>query len=712
MQTLSINKNFVIPFGVIMNILIVIFVVFTAVAIHFPWFYISKHSSIELISEINKEITKNVSAYTATTFDQTESTLLLIDSLISDNIIDINHLVNRQRLFLSLLQSNAHISWLGYGWPNGDFIGAQRLSNGEIRFHSRKYNKDIKKTKNTTYFYDKDANNKLNEVSKISSLTNFVSFKRSWYKRAIQASHLIWTPIYIFSTSQKPGMSTAISNNIINRVTNKSEFNGVLTIAIELARLSKFTAKIQIGKTGQLFIIDSDHKLIASKDFSSIVSKVNGKAALTNIDAIKNNNELRIIHDLIKQESIKLYKLKGMKKFEWYDESSSERYHIIIKKVSKRDLFVVTIVPEEDFLAEIEENTKNLLLLIIFIIALSLIIGSFIVQRFIVAPISIITKNTEHIQMFELDDLQESKSSIREINQLSDAVNGMKNGLNSFVKYLPINIVKDLIVNKIDARVGGEEKVVTVFFSDIANFTNISEELGVKLFPHLEEYFENMANEIKSRKGTIDKYIGDAIMAFWNAPASNPNHPSDACITAIKCQHKLKRLRLNWKRNNKPPLITRIGINTGHVIVGNIGSDYKMDYTILGDSVNLASRLEAINKVYGTDTIISDNTYELAKDNIITRKLDIVAVKGKKEGVGIHELIDTADSPVDYHWVDIYEDGLSYMQAGQLEKAIKYFETVNVAKGSQDMASTLMINRCQGYIKNNNFTPIFEMKSK
>ena len=201
-------------------------------------------------------------------------------------------------------------------------------------------------------------------------------------------------------------------------------------------------------------------------------------------------------------------------------------------------------------------------------------------------------------------------------------------------------------------------------------------------------------------------------MAFWNAPSTNPNHAIDACVSAIKCQHKLKRLRLQWARDGKPMLVTRIGINTGNAIVGNIGSDYKMDYTVLGDSVNLASRLEAINKVYKTDSIISEHTYELAKNDIISRNLDIVAVKGKKEGVSIHELIDTYDSELNYDWIHIYEDGLSYMQAGQLEKAIGYFKSVHSAKGMEDIPSNIMIARCKDFIKNDNFSSILVMNSK
>ena len=689
-----------------MNILIIMFVIFTAVTVHFPWFYMSKQASIKLVSEINKGITSNVSKYTQNIFKITENSLLISNKLLEDGLVDINNKDQRKRFFLSLIRTNPNISWFSYGWKNGDFVGVQRVTNGNIKYHIRDFNPKTGKTKNTIYFYS-FKNSKAKVINKTTSETTYCATQRSWYKRAIKSPNLIWTPIYVFSTNSKPGINVAIKNN-----TKSKKFNGVLTIGIELEMLSNFTKTIQVGKTGALFIIDSQGRLIASKDFSQIVSKKGKKASLTKISSVNNNRHLRIIHNSIQNNKVNLYDFKDLKQFEYYDEFKDERYHIILKKIKNRDLIIATILPEKDFLGEIQQNTKNLFILLISIISISLLIGSYVVKIIIVTPISKITENTRHIRSFDLDKIEFTTSSINEIKQLANAIDGMKIGLKSFKKYLPVNIVKELIANNIEVTVGGEEKEVTIFFSDITNFTEISETMGVKLFPHLEAYFENMSDEIKKRRGTIDKYIGDAIMAFWNAPSSNPSHASDACISAIRCQHKLKSLRLKWANSGKPMLHTRIGIHTGSAIVGNIGSDYKMDYTIVGDSVNLTSRLESINKMYDTQTIISESTYNKAKNDIITRNLDIVAVKGKKEGVVIHELIDTYDSKLNYNWIYLYEDGLSYMHSGQLQKAIGFFDRVHIAKGMKDKPSLIMAQRCKDFIKNNNFSSVFIMDTK
>jgi adenylate cyclase len=142
--------------------------------------------------------------------------------------------------------------------------------------------------------------------------------------------------------------------------------------------------------------------------------------------------------------------------------------------------------------------------------------------------------------------------------------------------------------------------------------------MGKEMIPHLAEFYDLMSKCISQNRGTIDKYIGDCVMAFWGAPVASESHPSEACRTALQCQTTLAEYRSRSEQETKLPFYARIGINTGTVLVGNIGSEEKMDYTVIGDPVNVASRLEALNKVYGTEIIIGQVTYELAKDDILS----------------------------------------------------------------------------------------------
>jgi adenylate cyclase len=278
--------------------------------------------------------------------------------------------------------------------------------------------------------------------------------------------------------------------------------------------------------------------------------------------------------------------------------------------------------------------------------------------------------------------------------------------------------MRTLISRGIEAKLGGEEREVTIFFSDLVDFTRISEELGNELIPHMSVYLQSMSEEIIHQKGTIDKYIGDSIMAFWGAPNQNDFHPLDACRAALNCQKELKALRFRWKRECKPLFFTRIGINTGKVLVGNMGSENKMNYTIIGDSVNVASRLEALNKKYGTEILIGEDTYKEVKDDVVVRKLDRVKVYGKEGALDIYELLEMRDEITSFDkfdWIEVYEEGLALYQDAKFEEAIVKFKTVLEMKKDNDKPSLIFITKSIDYLKDENsigFDGITTMKDK
>jgi len=210
----------------------------------------------------------------------------------------------------------------------------------------------------------------------------------------------------------------------------------------------------------------------------------------------------------------------------------------------------------------------------------------------------------------------------------------------TFSKFVSQDVVEELLNNPEAIALGGSRKEVTVFFSDVRGFTTISERLTPEqLVQLLNEYLSEMTELIIDYKGTIDKYMGDAIMAFWGAPIPNDDHAYYACVAALAQAQKLKELQERWKERNIPVLQIGIGINSGPAVVGNMGSSRRMDYTLMGDTVNLGSRLEGITKVYGVQICISEFTYERVKDRVYARELDLVRVKGKLEPVRIYELM-------------------------------------------------------------------------
>ncbi len=210
----------------------------------------------------------------------------------------------------------------------------------------------------------------------------------------------------------------------------------------------------------------------------------------------------------------------------------------------------------------------------------------------------------------------------------------------AFQFYLAPAVVEQLVNNPDKLKLGGERREITAFFSDVAGFTTLSERLDpADLTKLLNEYLGAMTDVILEEGGTVDKYIGDAIVAMFGAPLDQPDHALRACRAALRCRKKLAELQAPWRARGLPEIAARIGLNSGVAVVGNMGSAKRFDYTMLGDAVNLAARLEGANKAYGTDIMIGSETARLIGDGAALRELDRVQVKGKKHGIAVYEAV-------------------------------------------------------------------------
>jgi adenylate cyclase len=248
----------------------------------------------------------------------------------------------------------------------------------------------------------------------------------------------------------------------------------------------------------------------------------------------------------------------------------------------------------------------------------------------------------------------------------------------AFAHYVPAKVVDQILADPEKLSLGGEEREVTVMFTDVAGFTSLSERLTpAELVKLLNEYLTEMTDTVLAHDGIIDKYEGDAIMAEFGVPVPYDNHAFMACKTAIEMQKKLIKLREKWKKEGKPELRARIGINTGVVIVGNMGSRDVFDYTVMGDHVNLGSRLEGANKFYGTEIMISEFTYDYIKDEFHTRELDLIRVKGKDKPIKVFQLIKSKKEKVNEDFLkmlDVYNKGIQHYKIQEWSEAIDCFE--------------------------------------
>lgn len=268
----------------------------------------------------------------------------------------------------------------------------------------------------------------------------------------------------------------------------------------------------------------------------------------------------------------------------------------------------------------------------------------------------------------------------------------------TFQHYVAAPVMEELLKHPEKLKLGGEEKELTVLFSDIRRFTTISEGLKPNaLINLLNEYLSAMSEVVFKYQGYLDKYVGDAIMAVYGAPLMQEDHINKACLTALDMMERLNSIRQEWKGKGLPILNIGIGINTGNMVVGNVGSEQKYEYTVIGDNVNLASRLEDLNKLYGTNIIVSERVYRQIGEEFFCRELDIVQVKGKTKPVAIYELIDRKSVSSLKGAVDAFHRGLKYYREKRWEEAVKAFNTVIELK-PDDGPSLLFIQRCRQFM--------------
>ncbi len=272
---------------------------------------------------------------------------------------------------------------------------------------------------------------------------------------------------------------------------------------------------------------------------------------------------------------------------------------------------------------------------------------------------------------------------------------------NMFQRYVDASVVDQLIDNPTMLKLGGEEREITTLFADIEGFTRMAEKLGPQnTVGMLNAYLTEMTNVVIEEKGTLDKYIGDAIMAFWGAPLDDPENALHACTAALRMQKRLVSIHTKWIHFGRPVVNQRIGLNTGKAVVGNMGAEAKFNYTAVGDAVNLASRLEGVNKEYSTRLLMSEFTNQKVEGKVLSREMDMVVVVGKTEPVRIYELIDLAEevqTDATKKFLDLYHAGLDAYKKRAWKSAIEQFQAALQIR-KDDVVSNIYIQRSMMFL--------------
>jgi adenylate cyclase len=597
--------------------------------------------------------------------------------------------------FLETLRSNNEFVMVYFADTKGNLIMGRRMPDGSL---SKRYITRTKDAVVTTYVHSNKEYIPLYPNMTESLQTGYDPRTRGWYKKAIEKKTLIWTDVYIFATDKMPGFSCALPV-----YHEDGTLEGVVCVDIGIQNLSLFLGTINITPNSKLFIVDGGKNILAKPLKPS--ESLNQLFDMRSLNGATEYSLKKISDpgDPVMATAYSNYEAKPDPNSILTFSIGNRKYFSNIASIELEkgmNLWVGVVVPDEDIMGIVYRNNRVVLLISLIVIIFA-VIASISVSAIISNPMKLLSQEMNEMKRFVIADSSGIKTSIVEIAGMVASFEGMKKGLTNFKKYVPADVVNILMHDDRDASIGGEKKVVTIFFSDIENFTGISEKLDPEeLLGRLYQYFTIMSDAIHVNKGTLDKYIGDSIMAFWGAPLDLEDHAYRACLSALECRELGFNLSNAWAREGKDKFRTRMGLHTGEVIVGNMGSDDRINYTVIGDSVNLASRLEGINKYYGTEITISETTHALVKDQFEFRMIDKIAVKGKSQPVIIYELL-AEKGKLDKNLLKVYsyyETGLSLYFDGKWDQAVKYMDFV--LKYIRDTPATAIRDRALAYKAN------------
>ena len=620
-----------------------------------------KQFSTEVIEKTSGVVAEQVNSF----FREAKTTNKLILKLADSELINTKNLIEVERYFFNFLSTHENVTMLNFGNLNGDYVMVRRTSEGGL---DTKLILRDKFEKNKVLWKRRKAGARFDNFHEDWQDDSYDPRLRPWFDGAMMFGKLFWTNVYVFYTSKTPGVTTSVPLK-----DNIGRIKGVLAVDVDLMDLSIYLkSHIKVGKTGRSFIIDGQRRVVAIDDPDNLTGTPTGESK-QRLYKISENSAHEIKSLRTNEEFIDYYRMvfhqnmipPGQKTI--YYKVDGIQYISRLNTVNfddgKRWLSVI-VAKEDDFVGVAKRaRTHNMIIGIIFTV-LALLLGMFIASR-IVGRLRELVIESQKVKVMQLDD-NTSDSNFKEIHEVLQAFEGMKTGLRAFKKYVPVNLVRKLITNKTEPTLGGVPKTLTILFSDIQDFTSISEKLSpTELGNYLGDYLTIVAGEVLNSEGTVDKYIGDAVMAFWGAPNEVENQAQKACEAALRITKKLEQFHDDHP--DMPVFHTRIGIHTDNVVVGNFGCTERLNYTVIGDGVNLASRIEGINKFFGTQILISEDTKNLIGEDFECRKMGEVEVKGRSKPAIIYELVGHKS-----------EMSLPQTQANRLlEEAVEFFEKGN-----------------------------------
>jgi adenylate cyclase len=470
-------------------------------------------------------------------------------------------------------------------------------------------------------------------------------------------------------------------------------FVGCAGASITLDVLSRFLDAHRASLHSKTIIADAvNGKIIALTDKEKGVRLADGKIELARLENV-DDGDVREAYQFQRQKSEDDFLFRSSQdgqeisaSFTRFPGSFGRPWEIII------------LTPTDDFVGTLKRTNRQMILLIAALTGVELLLIYFFSRR-LSRPIESVSRELRSVEDLTFSHAAPPSSKIKEIKELQTALSLFETSLRSFSSFVPLDVVRELIKTGTPLTLGVEQRFMTVLFADLKDFSTLAEQMAPNdLLSQLSVYFEAVSQAIAEEHGTVDKFIGDGIMAFWGAPAHRPDHVLCACRGAIRAARRMRGLNAEWSAQGRARLHLRIGLHCADVLVGNVGSSERLSYTVMGDGVNVAARLEGINKNFGTTICISDSMFDVAGGDIVARPIRTVQVKGREHEFMIYELlgIRNSDDP-ELAAPDRFEKlcemtrlASRYFEQGNFDEAARRYEEILRAFPRDPLARSLL----------------------
>lgn len=524
------------------------------------------------------------------------------------------------------------------------------------------------------------------EIGRSEKGTSYDPRARLWYETALASGGMSVSDVDVFAVLDLVGFTVGApfygpDGNV----------RGVAAADITLDGMSDYLAESKISPGTISFILDHQGGVIANSRQEKTYGSRSGRPELMHVTSLGDDLPA-IAFSLRPRDRQGMYTIEHegreyVASLTTFPESFGKAWQLLV------------VTPLSDFTGTLEERNRQLFIFGLIAILVQIVIIYFL-SGVISAPLERLAVKVTKIKDLDVESPLALQTPIREVALLGRAIDTLDTTVKSFASFVPVDLVRQLLDTDQKLALGGYNKFLTVFFSDIEGFSTLSESTPSKqLLQRVSTYLEAVTRATKQESGTIDKFIGDGVMAFWGAPNRLDDHAMHACFAALRIQHEMARLNADWTAQGMLPLNIRIGIHSDAVLVGNIGSSDRMNYTVMGDGVNIAARLEGINKDYGTRICISHTVFKEAGDRLCVRPIDEVAVKGRRGKVPIYELVGAYDlEPAfepDKHLIrlcSMTRDAYEALVAEELDLALERYNAI-LADYPDDTVAAEMVRR-------------------